>query len=288
MIVEKDPDSARQAVTAQRRMGRTIGLVPTMGAFHEGHLSLIRRCRAENDFCAVSIFVNPTQFGPQEDLATYPRRLTDDCALAEKEGVDLVFAPQPEQMYGPDFSTWVTVEKLTSGLCGRFRPGHFRGVTTVVTKLFNIMQPHRAYFGQKDYQQLVVIKRMVADLNMPVQIVALPTVREADGLAMSSRNEYLPPELRAVAPAIYKALTVAAESVRNGATGHEAEQIVRRELSRTPDIQLQYVEAVHPDTLEPVGHNGAPLVIAVAAYLGGVRLIDNVIVEASSDAPQNA
>ena len=250
-----------------------------MGAFHEGHLALIRRCRAENDFAVVSIFVNPTQFAPGEDLDKYPRQLEQDCEKARELGVDLVFAPTEAEMYPEGYCTWVVVEKLTEPLCGRYRPGHFRGVTTVVTKLFNIVQPDRAYFGEKDYQQLVVIKRMVADLNMPIEIVAVPTVREPDGLAMSSRNSYLTPEQRAVAPALFEALQKAAEAVRNGASGPEAEEIVRRELAKVPQFKLQYVEAVHPDTLEPATWHGPPMVIAAAAFLGDTRLIDNVKVE---------
>jgi pantoate--beta-alanine ligase len=280
MLVEKLPAVVARLTEAERAAGRTVGLVPTMGAFHEGHLSLIRACRADNDYCVVSIFVNPTQFGPGEDLEHYPRRLERDCALAQQLGVDLVFAPSAQDMYPEGFCTWVTVERLTEGLCGRFRPGHFRGVTTVVAKLFNIVQPHRAYFGEKDYQQLLVVRRMVADLNMPVEIVARPTVREPDGLAMSSRNEYLSAEERALAPALYQALQRAAEAVRSGATGPQAEEIVRRELSRTPQFRLQYVQAVHPETLEPATWAGPPMVIAAAAYLGHTRLIDNIKIEA--------
>ncbi|MBC7287344.1 MAG: pantoate--beta-alanine ligase, partial [Armatimonadetes bacterium] len=191
MMIESDPTAVRQIVRLHKRKGESIGFVPTMGALHDGHLALIRRCRAENDFVVVSIYVNPTQFGPGEDLDKYPRQLQQDCEKAEQAGVDLVFAPRDTQMYPEGYCTWVVVEKLTEPLCGRFRPGHFRGVTTVVAKLFNIVEPDRAYFGEKDYQQLVVVKRMVADLNIPVRIISVPTVREADGLAMSSRNAYL-------------------------------------------------------------------------------------------------
>ncbi|MGD9518733.1 MAG: pantoate--beta-alanine ligase [Armatimonadota bacterium] len=280
MIVESDPKAVQHLALKQRRQGRTLGLVPTMGAMHEGHLSLIRRCRTENDFCAISIFVNPTQFEPGEDLDTYPRRLEADLACAEEVGVDLAFTPDPAGMYPEGYSTWVIVEGLTENLCGRFRPGHFRGVTTVVSKLFNILLPDRAYFGEKDYQQLVVVRRMVADLNFPVEIRPCPTVREADGLAMSSRNLRLTPEQRAVAPALYRALCTAAEAARRGAIGEQVEKIVQEELARTPGFALQYVEAVEPDTLRRLGSASGPMVLAAAAYLGDVRLIDNVAVGA--------
>ncbi|MCD6352541.1 MAG: pantoate--beta-alanine ligase [Armatimonadetes bacterium] len=259
--------------------GKSVGFVPTMGALHEGHLSLVRTSLAENDITVLSIFVNPTQFGPQEDLDKYPRQLEQDLAQAEELGVDVVFAPTAHDMYAEDYCTWVEVEKLTEGLCGRYRPGHFRGVTTVVTKLFNIVQPDRAYFGEKDYQQLAVIRRMVRDLNMPIEIRAHPTVREPDGLAMSSRNLLLTPEHRAVAPALYQALRKAAEAVRAGASGKEAEAIVRAELAHVPEFKLQYVEAVDPVSLEPKGDQGGTMVLAAAAFLGDVRLIDNIPIE---------
>jgi len=279
MLVETDAHEVARIARAEAMKGRSVGFVPTMGALHEGHLSLVRRCRAENDFTVVSIFVNPTQFGPTEDLESYPRTLDADCAALEAIGCDLVFAPRTEDMYDSDHSTWVVVEGLTEVLCGRFRPGHFRGVTTVVAKLFNIVRPDRAYFGQKDYQQLKVIERMVRDLNFGIEIVACPTVREADGLAMSSRNKYLSAEERAIAPALYAALAKAAEAVRGGASGRQAEEIVRRELAAVPGFELQYVEAVHPETLERVEEAGPPMVIAAAAFLGRARLIDNVIIE---------
>lgn len=279
MVVESDPRKVSALVRKESMMGRTVGFVPTMGALHDGHLSLVRRCRAENDFTVVSIFVNPAQFGPSEDLDTYPRTFEADCAALQALGCDLVFAPRTGDMYAGDHSTWVIVEGLTEPLCGRFRPGHFRGVTTVVAKLFNIVRPDRAYFGEKDYQQLKVIERMVRDLNFGIEIVPCPTVREADGLAMSSRNSYLSAEERAVAPALYAALAKAAEAVRAGASGREAEEIVRREIASVPAFELQYVEAVHPETLEPATWAGPPMVIAAAAFLGRTRLIDNVIVE---------
>jgi pantoate--beta-alanine ligase len=281
MRIESDIATVRTLVSDRRRFGATIGLVPTMGALHEGHLALVRRAREDNDFVVVSIFVNPTQFGPGEDLAKYPRTFDADCAAAESAGADLIFDPTADAMYPPGDCTWVTVEGLTEPLCGRFRPGHFRGVTTVVAKLFGIVQPDRAYFGEKDYQQFVVLRRMVRDLHMPIEVLPVPTVRGPDALAMSSRNRYLSPDDRAAAPALYRALTVAAAAVRSrGLTGPEAEAIVRAELSTSPRFALQYVEAVHPDTLEPATWAGPPMLIAAAAFLGSTRLIDNLKIEA--------
>ncbi len=266
------------------RMGRDggdgVGLVPTMGALHEGHLALMRRARSDNDVVVMSLFVNPTQFGPGEDFAAYPRNFNGDARLAQAEGVDLIFAPGPEEMYPGRPATTVRVERLTQGLCGRFRPGHFDGVATVCCKLFNIVRPHRAYFGEKDYQQVQVIRQMVADLNLPLTVVPVATVRESDGLALSSRNAYLGPEDRAVAPRLYQALQAAAEAVRGGAGGTEAEGAVAAHLAQEPRFRLQYCEAVHPETLERVGGGGPPLVIAAAVFLGATRLIDNVKVEA--------
>jgi len=267
-------------VQAARREGHSIGFVPTMGAFHEGHLSLMRRSKADNDVTIVSIFVNPTQFGPQEDFASYPRDLARDALQAQQIGVDLIFAPAVEEMYPEGYNTWITVEGgLTSGLCGRYRPGHFRGVTTIVGKLFNIVQPDRAYFGEKDYQQLQVIRRMTRDLNMPITIIAVPTVREADGLAMSSRNAYLSPPERAVAPRLYEALQAGARIVKNGGTGAQAVAAATEMLEKEPLIQIQYLEAVDPETLADKKDSGAPLVLAAAIFIGKTRLIDNVIVD---------
>jgi len=200
-------------------------------------------------------------------------------AACQAEGVDLIFAPDVTNMYPEGFATYVEVEGLTDGLCGRFRPGHFRGVTTIVSKLLNIVQPDRAYFGEKDYQQLIVIKRMAADLNFPIEIVPVSTVREKDGLAISSRNVYLTAEERAVAPALYRALEQAAQAVGDGASGRDAEEIVKQTLEGEPLFKLQYVEAVHPETLEPRGDQGTPMVIAAAAHLGSTRLIDNIKIE---------
>ncbi len=272
----------RSNVTAARAAGQSVGLVPTMGALHAGHLALIEAARQRDDFVAISIFVNPTQFVAGEDYEQYPRQSASDQEIAQAVGVDLIFAPTPEEMYPEGFATNVTVKGLTDDLCGRFRPGHFGGVTTVVAKLLTIVQPDRAYFGEKDYQQLVVIGRMVEDLNMPVEVIGLPTVREADGLAVSTRNQYLSPEQRAVAPRLYEALQHGAKLARQGAVGAQVEQTLKEILAKEPQFRVQYVEAVDPDTLEPRGAAGAPMVIAAAAYLGNTRLIDNINIEEGS------
>jgi pantoate--beta-alanine ligase len=270
----------RTFVRSARSDGKSIGLVPTMGAFHEGHLSLMRRARADEDIVIVSLFVNPLQFGPSEDYQAYPRDFETDARLAQAEGVDLIFAPTVEEMYPREQLTSVQVAEISEGMCGEFRPGHFTGVATVCSKFFNIVQPDRAYFGEKDYQQLQVIRRMVQDLNLTVRVVGVPTLREADGLALSSRNRYLSPEERAVAPALRAALKAGAEAVRQGATGPQAEVVVAEVLGEQPLFRLQYVKAVHPDTLEPAHWAGPPMVIAAAAHLGTTRLIDNIKIEA--------
>lgn len=269
----------REAVTEARTRGATVGLVPTMGALHEGHLSLVRAAREREGYLVVSIFVNPTQFGPQEDLDQYPRPLEADLEACRREGVDLVFAPSSEEMYPENFATTVSVSGVTEPLCGRFRPGHFDGVTTVVCKLLNIVRPDRAYFGQKDYQQLVVVRRMVANLDMPVTVVGCPTVREADGLAMSSRNQYLSAEQRAVAPELYRALQVGAQVIREAGTGEQAVARIKEALVNQPQFRVQYVEAVDPESLQPHPQAGRPVVLAAAAFLGDTRLIDNAMVE---------
>ncbi len=272
-------DEVRSIIGRVRGNGDSVGLVPTMGALHEGHSCLIRRARQTDDFVVVSIFINPIQFGPGEDLEAYPRQLQEDAAVAEELGADLIFAPTAEEMYPPDFTTYVEVGELTDKLCGALRPGHFRGVTTVVSKLFNIVSPDRAYFGQKDYQQLLVIERMTRDLDMPVEIVACPTVREADGLAVASRNKYLTPEQRAAAPAIYQALQKGAEAVKSGASAKEAEEMVAAQIENEPLLELQYARAVDPRTLAEPGSAGPPMLLAVAAFAGDTRLIDNIVVE---------
>lgn len=277
----------RAFVRSARNDGKSIGLVPTMGALHEGHASLMRRARADEDIVIVSLFVNPLQFGPGEDLNSYPRDFESDARLAQAESVDLIFAPSVEEMYPRENLTTVSVAGLTERLCGAYRPGHFDGVCTVCAKLFNIVQPNRAYFGEKDYQQLQVIRRMVADLNFPIGIVGVPTVREPDGLALSSRNRYLTAEERAAAPALYRALQAGAEAVRSGATGPQAEVVVAEALRPEPLFTLQYVSAVHPETLEPATWAGPPMVLAAAAFLGRARLIDNIKVE-GPHAPHHA
>jgi len=275
----------RALVARARNAGRIVGLVPTMGALHEGHQSLIRRAAAECDLVVVSVFVNPTQFGPQEDFDRYPRNVERDAELAAEAGADAVFAPGVGEMYPEGYQTYVTVERVTAGLCGAHRPGHFRGVATVVLKLFNICRPHRAYFGEKDFQQLVVIRRLVSDLNVDLEVVGCETVREPDGLALSSRNQYLTDEERRVAPLIYRALRRAAEGLRSGQLFHfSPEQIVRGALGREPRMKVEYVEFVDPVALEPKDPCQLPVVIAVAVHLGQTRLIDHVIIEGREDA----
>jgi len=274
-------DELRSMLSAARREGRSIGLVPTMGFLHEGHLSLLRAARAECDLVVMSLFVNPAQFGPGEDLDRYPRDEERDAMLAGEAGVDLIYAPPVEEVYPEGFSTRVEVGGLTEVLCGdpaRRGPEHFRGVTTVVAKLFNTVQPDVAYFGQKDAQQVAVIRRMVRDLDIPVRIEALPIVREPDGLAMSSRNAYLDPEDRERATALSRALRAAERVAREGslAAGIAAG---RRELEAV-GVEPEYFEARDAESLEPVAElNGRPALIAVAARVGGARLIDNVTVQ---------
>lgn len=269
----------RAAVDEARAGGAEVGLVPTMGALHEGHLSLIRAARTDNDLVVVSIFVNPTQFGATEDLNRYPRDLERDRRLCEGAGADLVFSPSVLEMYPDDFSTWVEVEGLTAGLCGLSRPGHFRGVCTVVTKLFNICRPDRAYFGEKDAQQLAVIMRMTRDLDMRVTIVACPTVREADGLAMSSRNARLTAEERVQAPALYRSLSTAADLVERGVSEVEAlDRAIRAVLDEAPLGEVDYVGIVRAGDLTPVEAVEGPCLIASAVVFhdSGTRLIDNI------------
>jgi len=268
-----------------RKEGKIIGFVPTMGYLHEGHLSLIRIARKRCDLLVVSIFVNPTQFGPNEDLNSYPRDFERDSKLCEKEGVDVIFAPSAEEMYPDGYSTWVEVKgPVTEVLCGAFRPGHFRGVTTVVAKLFNIVQPHFAVFGQKDAQQLVVIKKMTRELNFPVEIVAAPTVREKDGLAMSSRNEYLNEKERKVAPKIYQSLILAKNMLLRGERDTEKiKNEMRKFLESAKLIKVQYIDIVDADTLEPLKNARGRVMVALAAFLGKARLIDNIIVDLNKE-----
>ena len=255
-----------------------VGLVPTMGYLHDGHLSLARRARAECASVTASIFVNPTQFGPSEDLASYPRDLPRDLALLEAAGVDLVWTPAPEVVYPADFQTWITVEGVARPLEGAQRPGHFRGVATVVAKLFNAFQPDRAYFGQKDAQQVAVIKQMARDLNYPVQIVVCPTVREHDGLAMSSRNAYLNDEQRAAAPVLFRALSAAAAAFVAGQRDAEGlRQLMAEIIDAEPLARRQYVSCADPVTLQELEGPVQRALLSMAVYVGKTRLIDNLI-----------
>jgi len=273
----------RASLREARAEGKSVGLVPTMGALHEGHLSLIRRARAENGVVVVSLFVNPTQFGPNEDFSRYPRAFERDRQLTEAEGVDALFAPSVEEMYPPGFQTFVDVPNLGSILEGAHRPGHFRGVATVVTKLLQIVQPARAYFGRKDYQQLCIIRRLVRDLDIPTEIVPCPTVREPDGLAMSSRNAYLSAEERREATVLYRALQLAQTRVREGARDPLALQREMETLiSSEPHASIDYVALVDPDTLQPVADLAAsPTLAALAVRIGKTRLIDNLLLTPS-------
>jgi pantoate--beta-alanine ligase len=262
-----------------RREGKRIGFVPTMGFLHEGHLSLMRRARAENDILVASIFVNPAQFGPQEDLDRYPRDAEGDRKKCEGEGVDILFTPAAAEMYPEKPSVFVTVDGLSDIFEGAIRPGHFRGVATVVAKLFHIVAPHRAYFGQKDYQQCAVIQRMATGLNLDVEVLMMPTVREADGLAMSSRNVYLDPGQRRKAACLYRALTAGAELVRKGV--REPEKVRRKMralLLEEKGVEIDYAEVADPDTLAPLEIITGGAVLLVAARIGETRLIDNLLV----------
>jgi len=280
MEVAETIQSVRRQVTTAREKGKRIGFVPTMGALHIGHISLIESAVNQTDFVVVSIFVNPTQFGPGEDFQKYPRPLDQDLEICRKTGVRLVFVPTPEQMYGSENLTWATVEKLTEPLCGQFRPGHFRGVTTVCAKLFNIVQPDVAFFGQKDAQQAIAIKRMVADLNMPLQIVVCPTVREPDGLAVSSRNKYLTKQQRKDATLIYKSLQKCREMIEAGVTNtKEIIGQMRKILNQIPSAKLEYVSIVDSETLESTDKVCGKILAAVAVKIGSTRLIDNILLD---------
>lgn len=265
-----------------KKNNKTIGLVPTMGYLHEGHLSLVRASKKDTDVTVVSIFVNPIQFGPKEDLSKYPRDFERDRSMLEKEGVDYIFYPSVEEMYQTDFSTTINVEGVTKNLCGASRPGHFRGVATVVGKLFNIVMPDKAYFGEKDFQQLVTIKRMVRDLNFPIEIIGMPIVREKDGLAMSSRNSYLSEEERKSALCIYKSIILAREMVKCGKKNvkdilNAIEELIRN----TPYTKIDYVKICNPETLEYIedGDIDGKKLLALAVFVGNTRLIDNAILE---------
>lgn len=280
MKIIRSINKIRGEIRRNKKKGRSVGLVPTMGYLHEGHLSLIRRARAENDIVVVSIFVNPAQFGPNEDYAEYPRDLRKDSALCRKEGVDYIFYPAVRAMYPKGYSTYVKVEGLTENLCGKFRPVHFRGVTTVVTKLFNITHPDAAYFGQKDAQQAIVIKRMAEDLDMNVRIKVMPTVREKDGLAMSSRNAYLSADERKAAPTVYRALQLARDLIKLG--DRDAANIISeiRKMLSSVASKIDYISIVDPKDLKDLKTIRKEALVAVAAWIGETRLIDNIEVRA--------
>jgi pantoate--beta-alanine ligase len=267
------------AVTLARQAGKTIGFVPTMGALHEGHAELVRAARAASDFVIVSIFVNPTQFGPKEDFAKYPRTLEADQKISTDAGAELIFAPSVAEMYPERSVTFVEVKELDAELCGPRRPGHFRGVCTVVLKLFNIVRPDKAHFGAKDFQQARIIQQMVRDLNVPVEVRVEPTVREPDGLAMSSRNRYLSSAERAAAPAIYKALqTIRVRALAGEIDVARLESALNVELASIPGSRIDYARIVDMDTLQPLPRLDRPAVAAVAVFLGTTRLIDNLII----------
>jgi pantoate--beta-alanine ligase len=284
-------DEMRSACRAARRAGRRLGLVPTMGALHEGHLSLVRAARASCDVVVTSIFVNPTQFGPNEDLANYPRSFERDRELLEREGVALLFAPAVEEMYPtsadrsvrPTAVTWVTVEEMSAKLDGRSRPIHFRGVTTVVAKLFHIVEPDVAFFGQKDAAQAAIIRLMVRDLNLPVEIVVCPIVREPDGLAMSSRNAYLDAQQRKQALVLHRSLMRVKELAEAGErTAAKLAAVGHAEVAAESAVRLDYFEIVDPDTLDPVEDVSRGALVAVAAFVGSTRLIDSILLEKSA------
>lgn len=278
IVVEKIIEMKK--ISESVRKEKRVGFVPTMGFLHDGHLSLVRKSKEMTDFTVVSIFVNPTQFGPNEDYERYPRDIARDKALLEKEGIDVLFFPKVEEMYPKGYKTFVRVIQMEDYLCGRVRKGHFQGVATVVTKLFNIVKPHLAFFGMKDYQQLKIIETMVRDLNMDVEIVPCPTVREEDGLAMSSRNSYLKPEERKKATNIYKALMRGREVFLNGERDSaKILEEVKGSLSKVEGLEIEYVNVVHPETLEDVERITDSAVLATAVRIGSTRLIDNVILK---------
>jgi pantoate--beta-alanine ligase len=279
VLLQRTIAEIRESVAAAHSRGLSIGLVPTMGALHEGHGALMGRARDENGYVVATIFVNPTQFNRADDFEKYPRDLEADVAFCDRLGVDVAFAPDAAEMYPGTPLTTVEVANISSRLEGEFRPGHFQGVATVVAKLFHIIQADRAYFGEKDAQQLAVIEKMVADLNFPLTIVPVPTVREPDGLAMSSRNQRLTREQRAIAPVLYRALNKIAETVQAGCRDAAlAAATGRRILSEAPELRVEYLEIVDPATFQPLKIIDGPARIVAAAWLGDVRLIDNLFV----------
>jgi pantoate--beta-alanine ligase len=282
MILATTIEEARAALGNLNPDGKqSVGFTPTMGSLHQGHLSLVRASRDENDISVASVFVNPTQFGPEEDFESYPRDPEQDRILLQREGVDLIFHPQPEEIYPPRFHTSVRVKKITENLCGASRPGHFDGVATVVAKLFNIIRPQRAYFGLKDAQQVRVVETIVRDLNMEVEIRPMPIVREADGLALSSRNRYLSPEQRQRALCLSQSLFAAAEMIQGGE--HDSDQVVTRMkeiIAPDDELEIDYIATVSWETLDEVRELSGSVLVAAALTLGSTRLIDNVIVDA--------
>jgi pantoate--beta-alanine ligase len=280
LIIEKTVAGVKAQVKEWKKQGLTVGFVPTMGYLHEGHQSLIARAVEENDKVVVSVFVNPIQFGPTEDLESYPRDFNADCALCETTGASLVFHPEVSEMYGENFTTYVDTSGVTEELCGKSRPIHFRGVCTVVNKLFNIVNPDRAYFGKKDAQQLAVIRRMVRDLNMSVEIVGCPIIREADGLAKSSRNTYLSEAERQAALVLSKAVKAGEAMIQNGETnGDKVLAAMRAIIEQEPLARIDYIEMVKWDTIEVHHQVDGPVLVAMAVYIGKTRLIDNFIIE---------
>ncbi len=280
MKIAATVEEIRSAVKAWKKEGLSVGFVPTMGYLHEGHQSLMQKAVSENDRVVVSIFVNPMQFGPSEDLESYPRDLEKDASLCEASGVDLIFHPEPKEMYHSDFSSFVDMHGLTESLCGKSRPAHFRGVCTVVTKLFNIVQPDCAYFGQKDAQQLAVIQQMVRDLNLDVTVIGCPIIREADGLAKSSRNTYLNAEERQAALVLSRSLKAGKALVDAGETrACVIKSAITAEIEKEPLAKIDYVDVVDFDTITPVEKLEGSILVAIAVYIGKTRLIDNFIVE---------
>lgn len=277
-VVLRDKKAARAYVTAQQKAGKTIALVPTMGALHEGHASLMRQARPKADIVIVSVFVNPTQFGPNEDFAKYPRTFQDDLLVCEREKVDAVFAPQPKDMYFEDRSAWVNEESLSRFLCGARRIGHFKGVCTVVSKLFNLFQPQVACFGKKDAQQLLILERMIRDLDFPIKVIECPLIREKSGLALSSRNKYLSPEEKKQALVLSQSLKAAKAAVSSGKSANQVRSLITKIITSAPLAKIDYVSVVDRGTLEEVKSfkPGQKILIALAVYFGTTRLIDNV------------
>lgn len=279
MMIVRDIPKLKSLLRAARAQDKTVGFVPTMGAFHDGHLSLMRVCRRENDLVVVSIFVNPIQFGPKEDFRRYPRQEKKDVFLAKKENVDIIFCPSIKNMYPDGYLTSVEVADVSNRLCGRSRPGHFRGVATVVAKLLNIVEPDRLYLGEKDAQQGVVIQRMIEDLNVPVSVRILKTVRETDGLAMSSRNQYLTAVQRREAAVLYRALKSAADQIRHGERrAQRIRQTIRRMILRESSARIDYVACVDGNSLRPVDLLQGRVLVALAVWFGNTRLIDNITI----------